>query len=82
MATAELKFNLDEPDDRMQFERCVKATDLALVLWQVYYNSWRDIERGIDSGKIKTPQEAIDAYKTVLRDEMDEHGIIIDNLVV
>lgn len=81
MATAELKFNLEEPDDRMEFDRCTKATDLALVLWEAYYNLWRDIERQIDSGEIKDPQEVLDAYRNALREEMDEHGIIIDNLI-
>ena len=81
MATAELKFNLENPDDRMEFDRCSKATDLALVLWEVYFNSWREIECDIDSGEIKHPQEVLDAYRKVLQDEMDGHGIIIENLV-
>ena len=82
MATAELKFNLEDADDRLEFERCTKATDMALVLWQVYFNSWRDIENKIDLDLIISPQEVLDAYRKVLQDEMDEHGIIIDRLVI
>jgi hypothetical protein len=82
MATAELKFNLEDPDDRMEFERCTKATDLALVLWEVYHNSWRDIERQIEAGTIKEPQDAIDAYVLAIQEQMDNHNIIIDKLVI
>lgn len=31
--TAELKFNLDEPDDVQAHLRCIKALDMALCLW-------------------------------------------------
>lgn len=30
---ATLKFNLDDPDDNMAHQRCVKALDMALALW-------------------------------------------------
>ena len=32
---AELKFNLDEHEDRMAHYRCVKALDMACVLFQI-----------------------------------------------
>lgn len=30
-----IKFNLDDPDDRMNHLRCVKSADMALALWQI-----------------------------------------------
>lgn len=30
---ATLRFNLDDPDDNMAHQRCVKALDMALALW-------------------------------------------------
>ena len=44
MATAELKFNLDEPDERMEFKRCSKATDMAQFIWELVHNGWRDFK--------------------------------------
>ena len=32
---ATLKFDLDNPDDKMEHMRCVKATDMALMLWDI-----------------------------------------------
>lgn len=32
---ATLKFNLDDPDDRMAHMRCVMATNMALALWHL-----------------------------------------------
>lgn len=82
MATATLTFDLNDPDDALNHERCIKSTDMALVLWEVYYNSWRGIEHKIDSGEIKHPQEALDAYREAIGNEMDRHGIVIDKLIV
>jgi len=44
MATAELKFNLDEPDERMEFKRCSKANDMASFIWELVHNGWRDFK--------------------------------------
>jgi cytidylate kinase len=32
---ATLEFNLDDPDDRRAHMRCVKATDMAISLWEI-----------------------------------------------
>src|SRR6056300_1281027 len=32
---AKLEFDLDNPDDRMGHMRCVKATNMALMLWDI-----------------------------------------------
>ena len=32
---AKLEFDLDNPDDKMAHMRCVKATDMALMLWDI-----------------------------------------------
>lgn len=32
---ATLKFNLDDPEDLMAHKRCVKALEMALLLWQI-----------------------------------------------
>ena len=32
---AKLTFDLNDPDDRLEHERCVKSLDIALVLWEL-----------------------------------------------
>lgn len=46
-----IKFNLDDPDDRMNHLRCVKAADMALALWQIS-NLRSKLERIEDVGTI------------------------------
>ena len=38
MSKANLEFDLSDLDDRMEFERVNKSTDMALVLWEMVYN--------------------------------------------
>jgi hypothetical protein len=38
-----LEFDLNDADDQMAHLRCVKATELALVLWEFYYNTKKGI---------------------------------------
>lgn len=36
-----LEFDLDNPEDRMAHSRCIKATEMAVALFEIYNNSWR-----------------------------------------
>lgn len=70
---AVLKFDLSEPDDAMDHLRCVKSMDLALVIWEFYYNKRRDLE-----DKNANVDEVFKAFSDLL----DEHNVIIDELIV
>lgn len=63
--TATLSFNLDDFDDRMAHLRCVKALDMALLLFE--------IEQLIFS--CRTSDEQIDLIKKAMKD------IQLDNLI-
>ena len=38
MSKAKLEFDLTDFDDKMDFERCNKSTDMCLVLFEMVYN--------------------------------------------
>ena len=76
-----LEFDLNDPDDRMEHLRCVKATDMALVLWEITYNQKKGAERMIDAGALKTSDEVIDYIFAQIADDMYNRGIIIDDLI-
>ena len=42
---ATLKFNLNDPDDKMAHLRCVKSLDMALALWEIGTNLKKYSER-------------------------------------
>jgi hypothetical protein len=77
---ARLDFDLDDYDDRMAHARCVKATDMAIVLWELTTNSYRGLTNGYgeDDGYYK----GVDAVYEKLRELLDEHGINPDKLIV
>lgn len=83
---AQLTFDLTDPDDRMAHLRCVKAMDMALVLWEIHYNLYKRIENEIaHHSEQGTPMDAFEAQDLIfeaLRELFDEHGINVDELTV
>ena len=76
---AKLEFDLDNPDDKMAHMRCVKATDMALMLW--------DIKQKIRS-KLKYSEDLSEDELhqwEVMQDEFysiaDDCGINLDELI-
>jgi len=69
-----LEFNLDEPDDRMAHLRCIKSTDMAIVLFDIIYNLRKEIEN-IDT------DEKLNLFYDKLNAIMEEQGINIDELI-
>ena len=81
MAKAILKYDLSDPDDRMEHLRAIKATDMALVLWELVYNTRKRIEYDIDANNLGG-NAVLDRIMIEIGDRLDEHGIVIDDLVV
>jgi hypothetical protein len=86
MSKATLEFDLTDFDDRMEFERVNKATDMALVIWEILHNTRKgiewDLEMDLEKGKTLTVFDGVDAVFNKLIEKLDEKGIIIDNLIV
>lgn len=76
---ATLEFNLDDVNDRMAHLRCVKSTDMAIVLFNILHNLERELEYKLIQGG--------DSYSGMqlvierIRELVLEHGIIIDELI-
>lgn len=74
-----LKFNLDNPDDKMAYMRCVKATSMACVLWEISNNGYRKLE---DKGEtIGDHNEGVIETLEFINNLMDEHGIYLNELI-
>lgn len=76
---AKLTFDLNDLDDKMAHERCVKATDMALVLWEIMTNSYRGLTNGYDEED--GYHKGVDAVYEKLRELMEEHDINPHNLI-
>lgn len=68
--TAKIEFNLEDPEDIKAFTRCLKATDMASVLFEISHN----LSRRHDSNEANKIMSEI--YTII-----DQHGIVIDELI-
>ena len=80
------KFDLTDPDDREEFLRTTKATDMALVLWEVVFNSKRTVEDEFDyrvSEGMDTvqPSDVIEYTYNHILELLEAHDINIDKLI-
>jgi len=76
---AKLKFDLNDFDDRMAHMRCVKATDMASILFEMTTNARKRITMGYDG--TDEYYRGVDAVFEKLRELMEEHNIDIDELI-
>jgi len=85
MSKGKLEFDLSDFDDKMEFERCIKSTDMAIVLFDVIYNYKKsleyDIEKKEEDGKTLTPYEVLDMFFEKFNNDLSRRGIDIDNLI-
>lgn len=68
---ATLKFNLSDPEQRKAHLRCVKATDMAIVLFDIIHNARRRLQ---DDASADNMMEEIESV-------LDKNGVIIDELI-
>lgn len=76
-----LKFDLNDPYERVAHLRAAKSADMAIVLFEMAANVKRKIENGIDASDLKTPQEVLDAVFEEFHALMEEQHINIDELI-
>jgi len=84
MATATLRFNLADPDDRDEHERCVKSLSMAKVIWHFMYNTKKGIKYTIDDKINKDPEfdcfDAVDLVFDKFYEMLQAENISIDDL--
>jgi len=76
---AKLEFDLDNPDDKMEHMRCIKATDMALMFWDIKQKIRRKLKYNEDLSEDELHQWE------VMQDEFysiaDDYGINLDELI-
>jgi len=80
-----LEYDLNDSDDRMAHLRAVKSTDMALALWQILYNTRKEMLYGIEAKEMKGEEisayAAIELYREKLGEIAEEYGINVDELI-
>ena len=78
---AKLEFDLNEPEERMEHLRCLKALDMACVLFQAQYNLKRSLESELEGSSVQNPYEILDVFFQRLMSLYDENNINIDEIM-
>ncbi len=79
MAKGILEFDLNEPDDILAHKRAVKATDMAIALFQFGHNTKKGHEWKLD--KYETKEDLLDAVYEQFWEILDEHNIRLDDII-
>jgi hypothetical protein len=77
---ATLEFDLDKADDQMAHLRCIKATDMAIVLHYISNNLQRNMNRAYDSKSIIGP--SVDDVFKEIDDMLIAHDINVCSLIL
>ena len=81
MSKANLTFDLDDGEDRMEFERMMKARDMAMALWELDMNGYRKFTKYNDRQE-GAYQEGIEEVFEYIRELLKEHQIDVEQLIV
>jgi len=81
MSTATLTFDLNDSDDRVDFERMMKAKDMAMLLWEIDMNGYRKFTKYNDRQE-GAYQEGIEEVFEYFRALLSHHEIYIEELIV
>jgi hypothetical protein len=77
MATATIEYDLNDPDERMEFNRVVKANDMASALFEIQMNAKRSFK--YDE---KHNNETLHVVFDKIYDILKEHDINAENLII
>ena len=73
---ATIEFDLNDPDDIKSHLRCVKATDMALVLWTIYHMR-KELEWKEEGEGVITSEYVMDKIINTFND----HNIYIEEIM-
>ena len=71
-----IKFDMNEPDDIRSHLRCIKALDMACVLWEIR-NMRKELEWIEEQGGELTSEEVM----TKILEHFDNHNVNIEELM-
>jgi hypothetical protein len=81
MSTATLTFDLNDSDDRVEFNRITKARDMAMLLWEIEMNGYRKFTK-YNERQEEAYQEGIEEVFEYIRELLKEHQIDVEQLIV
>jgi len=81
VSKATLTFDLNDGDDRLEFERIMKSKDMAMMLWELDMNGYRKFTK-YNERQEGAYQEGIEEVFEYIRELLKEHQIDVEQLIV
>ena len=82
MAKAILKYDISDPDENQDFKRAVKSFDMAMALWDIVQLRKKMENRfEVQDNTNNDVFDGIDAMAEGIGDILNQHGIIVDELL-
>lgn len=76
-----LKFDLSDPDDRLEHLRAVNADNMAFAIWEIVYNLRKSMEWEFESAQEPLNHDTLDKVFERINNILEGHSIKIDDLV-
>ena len=80
MAKAILEFDLNDPDDRMEYMRCNKSLDMTLALWELSHNTKKGLGYSME-GKEMDQYETLEFVFDRIHEIINDRNINFDELI-
>ena len=77
---AQLTFDLDDYDDKIEHLRCVQASDLCSAIHEFIYNTKKGLKNEAEAKELDA-YEAINSVYEKIWDILKEHNLDIDKLI-
>ena len=76
-----LRFDTDSQDEEMEMQRCLKATEAFLYIWDILYNSKKSILWKVENGDYETQEHVVEAIYEMLLERLNDKGINLNKLI-
>jgi hypothetical protein len=77
---AKLIFNLNEPDDQIEYNRVNKSLDMVNALWHFLYNSKKQLLMDVENEDVDK-FDAVELVYDRLFELLEEHDVNVNKLV-
>ena len=74
MSKAIIKYDLSNSEDVIEFKQSMKASAMAMFIWELKHNFWRNWKHDDSDFNLET-------YRQALRELLDEYNINPDELI-
>jgi hypothetical protein len=75
-----LEFNLDDKDDVMAYERCIKSKSMAIALWEITHNTKKGLEWSME-GKEMDKYDALEMVFDKIHEILKENNVDTEQLI-